>query len=85
MPNGSAMQNYTGASGHERICMKLLVPECSHVALIARNELIEIVKLPPKASGIRHTDGHLLRAARARVTFSRMSEAFAVQMMGLGF
>jgi integrase len=37
------------------------------------------------ASGVRHTDGHLLRVARARVTFSRMSEAFAVQMMGFGF
>jgi hypothetical protein len=49
MPNGSAMQNYTGARGHKRICMKLLVPECCHVALIASNELIEIVKLPAKA------------------------------------
>jgi hypothetical protein len=35
-------------------------------------------------SGVRHTDGHLLRVDRARVTFSRMSEAFAVQMMGFG-
>jgi len=37
------------------------------------------------ASGVRHTDGHLLRTARARVTFSRMSVALAVQMKGLGF
>jgi hypothetical protein len=37
------------------------------------------------SSGVRHTDGHLLRLARARVTFSRMSAAFAVQMMGFGF
>jgi hypothetical protein len=36
-------------------------------------------------SGVRPTDGHLLRVARARVTFPRMSEAFAVQMIGLGF
>jgi len=38
-----------------------------------------------KASGVRHTDGHSLRAARARVTFSKMSVALAVQMKGLGF
>ena len=37
------------------------------------------------ANVVRHTDGHLLRTARARVTFSRMSVAFAVQMKGLGF
>jgi len=37
------------------------------------------------ASVVRHTDGHLLRVARARVTFSRMSVAFAVQMKGFGF
>ena len=44
------MQNYTGTSGHQRICMKLLVSECRHVALIASYELIEIVKLLAKAS-----------------------------------
>ena len=49
MPNGPAVQNYTGAGGHERIGMKLLVPECSHVGLIASNELIVIVEFPPKA------------------------------------
>ena len=37
------------------------------------------------SSGVHQTDGHLLMEARARVTFSRMSEAFAVQMKGLGF
>ena len=37
------------------------------------------------ASVVRHTDGHLFRTARARVTFSRMSVALAVQMKGLGF
>jgi len=36
-------------------------------------------------SVVRHTDGHLFRTARARVTFSRMSVALAVQMKGLGF
>jgi len=50
MSNGPAMQNYTGAGGHERICMKLLVTECGHVGLIACNELIEIVELSAKAS-----------------------------------
>ena len=37
------------------------------------------------ASVVRHTDGHLFNTARARVTFSRMSVALAVQMKGLGF
>lgn len=37
------------------------------------------------SSGVRQTDGRLLSEVRARVTFSRMSEAFAVQMKGLGF
>jgi hypothetical protein len=36
-------------------------------------------------SVVRHTDDHLFKTARARVTFSRMSVAFAVQMKGLGF
>ena len=40
---------------------------------------------PQFASVVRHTDGHLCMAVRARVTFSRMSEAFAVQMKGFGF
>ena len=35
-------------------------------------------------SGLRHTDCTLTRALRARFTFSRMSEAEAVQMKGLG-
>jgi uncharacterized protein (TIGR03435 family) len=42
----------------------------------------ELIGLP---SGIRPTDGHLFRVDRARVTFSRMSAAFAVQMTGFGF
>jgi hypothetical protein len=36
-------------------------------------------------SVVRQTDDHLLRATRARVTFSKMSLALAVQMKGLGF
>ena len=36
-------------------------------------------------SVVRHADGPLWRAARARLTFSRMSAALAVQMKGLGF
>jgi hypothetical protein len=36
-------------------------------------------------SVVHHTDGHLFKTARARVTFSRMSVALAVQMKGLGF
>ena len=35
-------------------------------------------------SVVRHTDGTLFRLRRARFTFSRMSEALAVQMYGLG-
>src|ERR1039457_3778940 len=38
-----------------------------------------------QTSVVRHTDGHLFSTARARVTFSRMSVALAVQMKGLGF
>ena len=45
----------------------------------------EIKQLRPLTSVVRHTDGHLFRTARARVTFSRMSVALAVQMKGLGF
>src|SRR5205807_9091009 len=37
-----------------------------------------------KPSVVRHTDGRLLRAARPRFTFSRISEALAVQINGLG-
>ena len=36
-------------------------------------------------SGPRQTDCTLLRLLRARWTFSRMSEALAVQINGLGF
>ena len=36
-----------------------------------------------RSSVVRHTDGLLLRLALARLTFSRMSLAFAVQMKGL--
>ena len=39
----------------------------------------------PRTSVVRHTDGLLLRLALARLTFSRMSVAFAVQMKGLGW
>ena len=42
------------------------------------------VNLPEAPSGLRHTDCTLTRALRARFTFSRMSEADAVQMKGLG-
>ena len=37
-----------------------------------------------RASVVRHTDRHLFRAARPRFTFSKMSQALAVQMKGLG-
>ena len=39
----------------------------------------------PEASVVSHADRLLLRAVLARVTFSRMSLAFAVQMKGFGF
>ena len=35
-------------------------------------------------SVVRHADGQLRRAAFPRLTFSKMSLAFAVQMNGLG-
>jgi len=35
-------------------------------------------------SVVRHLDATLSRVRRARVTFSRMSEALAVQMKGFG-
>src|SRR6267378_2480019 len=38
-----------------------------------------------KASALRHADRLLLRLALARLTFSRMSLAFAVQIKGLGW
>src|SRR3989442_10493065 len=39
---------------------------------------------PQGASGVGGTDHNLLLAARARFTFSRMSEALAVQTNGFG-
>src|ERR1035437_8856827 len=50
---------------------------CPHEESVPRSRL--------DASVVRHTDGHLFRTARVRVTFSRMSVALAVQMKGLGF
>jgi hypothetical protein len=38
-----------------------------------------------ETSVVSHADRLLFRTALARVTFSRMSVAFAVQMKGLGF
>ena len=49
MRNSPGMKNHAGAGGHQRIGMKLLVSECGHIALVAGNELIEVVHLPPKA------------------------------------
>ena len=37
-----------------------------------------------EASGVRHKDCNLSSFLRARLTFSRISEAVAVQMKGLG-
>jgi hypothetical protein len=37
-----------------------------------------------QTSVVRHSDATLSRVRRARVTFSRMSDALAVQMNGLG-
>lgn len=37
-----------------------------------------------QSSAVRHRDRRLFNAACARETFSRMSEAFAVQINGLG-
>lgn len=41
-------------------------------------------KLGRHPSGLRHTECTLTKVLRARFTFSRMSEAEAVQMKGLG-
>jgi len=43
------MQNEAGAGGYERICMKLLISESRHIALISGNKLIVIAKLPAEA------------------------------------
>ena len=42
------------------------------------------INSPQEASVVRQTDHNLLLAARARFTFSRMSEALAVQTNGFG-
>ena len=42
-------------------------------------------RLQRVASVVRHADRTLSKVARARVTFSRMSEAFAVQTNGFGW
>ena len=42
-------------------------------------------RLALAASVVRHADGLLSSARRARLTFSKISEARAVQMKGLGF
>src|SRR6266550_3080833 len=56
----------------------------THVrSLGSRNKNLKTLELAAP-SVVRHTDGRLLRAARPRFTFSRISEALAVQINGLG-
>ena len=43
-----------------------------------------LARLSRHPNGLRHTDCTLTRVLRARFTFSRMSEADAVQIKGLG-
>ncbi len=50
----------------------------SFFSLLAREQKTEL------ASVVRQADATLSRRWRARLTFSKMSEAFAVQMNGLG-
>ena len=52
----------------------------SHMSLT-----VSFSRRPGYASGPRQTDCNLSSFFRARWTFSRMSEAVAVQMNGLGF
>src|SRR5256885_17204795 len=46
--------------------------------------LVVAISTAKVAAVVHHTDGRLLRAARPRFTFSRISEALAVQINGLG-
>ncbi len=50
-----------------------------------RLSLSNTLQLRQLTSVVRHADSRLWKAARARLTLSRMLEAFAVQMKGLGF
>jgi hypothetical protein len=48
--------------------------------------MVVIMRMTPStASVVRHAECRLWSAERARLTFSRMSLALAVQMKGLGF
>src|SRR5206468_969778 len=66
-------------------CRALRLPrqQCRHVApqlhKATEDELDRLY-----TSVVRHTDGRLLRAARPRFTFSRISDALAVQINSLG-
>src|SRR5882724_11773244 len=52
--------------------------------LVQRSEVGSSKQPTPSSSALRHTDRLLLRLALARLTFSRMSLAFAVQIKSLG-
>jgi hypothetical protein len=61
----------------------------NHVTVYATGAITEVCSRQSQiphlgTSVVRQTDGHLWRAARAQVTFSRMSEALAVQMKSFG-
>ena len=69
-----------------------LLERIAKLRLSALNKLIDNRLIEQAArrenlstSVVRHTERALSNAARARLTFSRMSVAFAVQMKGLGF
>ena len=53
--------------------------ECAFAVMARRAS-----QLSRGSSVVRHADGRLFRAVRARLTFSRMSAALAVQMKGFG-
>jgi hypothetical protein len=58
-------------------------PEFKQLLENEKRAVRDLISVHP--SVVHHTDGHLFKTARARVTFSRMSVALAVQMKGLGF
>ena len=73
----NALGNIGGARAVDALCSAL--KDGAAVGYVAR-ALASI----GDASGLRQADQRLSNTARARLTFSRMSDAFAVQTKGLG-
>ena len=75
--------------GNDGLVRKRLLLLASTLLIMVNGDPVSIKAVGTAGSGyssvVHHTDGHLFKTARARVTFSRMSVALAVQMKGLGF